>query len=192
MASKGGGSAYARNGLAVIGNAQNSNKLPIGQGHGSVFILAQNLTMNTNTRIGSGYSGDGVTGYRGINTRYAITANGSGANGGVAQTAGGYGGNGGYYSGYVNEIRTKQGAHIMIIADRITGFCVHAIGTGGGSYNMAGYGCMGWTNPSWLYPGYNGGGGGYDSRYAGGSSGWAFVYCNSATSQNVTGTTLTL
>ena len=54
---KGGATLYGSEGLAVIGNSQNYNKLPIGQGNGSVFILAKKLIMNSNTRIGATYSG---------------------------------------------------------------------------------------------------------------------------------------
>lgn len=57
---KGGGNPYSRAGLNTIGNAQDNNRLPIGQGHGSVFILAKNLTMNSSTRIGATYSGAAV------------------------------------------------------------------------------------------------------------------------------------
>ena len=43
---KGGAAPYRRAGLAYIGNAQNCGRLPIGEGHGSVFILAKNLVLN--------------------------------------------------------------------------------------------------------------------------------------------------
>lgn len=55
---KGGGAAYGREGLAYIGNAQDMNKLPLGQGHGSVFILAKNMMINANSRVGATYAGD--------------------------------------------------------------------------------------------------------------------------------------
>lgn len=54
---KGGGRQYASEGLKTIGNAQDCDKLPIGQGHGSVFILANRLVMDSATRIGATYSG---------------------------------------------------------------------------------------------------------------------------------------
>ncbi len=185
---KGGGAAYARNGLGVIGNAQDGDKLPIGQGHGSVFILAQNLTMNTNTKIGNANTGNNIRPYRGNNTSYTLAQQGSGANGGVAQYNGGYGGNGACVASDINDARRMQGAHIFILAQQITGFNQNAIGTSGGTNNFAGYGDNGWTKPSYLYGGYNGGGGGIDSRYAGGSAGWAFVYCNNAVSQSTDST----
>ena len=183
VADKGGGSAYGRNGLAHIGNAQDCDKLPIGQGHGSVFILAQGLTMNTSTRIGGyGYAGNAVYPYRQANNQYA----GSGANGGTGALAGGYGGNGGRHTNYANNAYTKQGAHIMIVADKITGFNQNAIGTGGGVSCGAGYGSRSYN---YSYYGYNGGAATSSaSYYAGGSSGWAFIYCNQAVNQNTSST----
>lgn len=46
--------------------------LPIGQGHGSVFILANTLTMNDSTRIGATYDGSN---FGGKAVDYAISAN---------------------------------------------------------------------------------------------------------------------
>lgn len=81
VADKGGAPAYGKNGLANIGNAQNYKRLPIGEGAGSVFILANALKMNENTRIGSTFSGLGEGGRLG-------GSNPSGTNAG-----GGYSGN---------------------------------------------------------------------------------------------------
>lgn len=82
---KGGWLAYGDNGLAHIGNAQDCNKLPIGQGHGSVFILAKNLEMGYGTRIGATYSGAKFGGQGGIRDRdetvYSFGGGYSGANG---------------------------------------------------------------------------------------------------------------
>jgi len=158
--------AYAREGLAVIGNAQDSDKLPIGAGYGSVFILAKNLTVNTNTRIGMTYSGAGVSGYRDIDGE-GYAADPQGAKG---------------TTGYGNNGHTKQGAHIFIIANTITNFN-QAFPSAGGQ--QAGAGCGG-------YGGYSGGG---RWQAAGmprtcGSSGWCFIYCNNAVNQDTTGTIL--
>ena len=185
VASKGGGVAYGRAGLATIGNAQDNNKLPIGQGNGSVFILANKLTMNNSTRIGYG-NGSSVGRYRG-NYNNGTSSNaicGSGASGGTNNTTryGGYGCNGTKTS---NTGEQPQGAHIMIVADTITGFNQYAIGTGGGG-GGAGYGQDGDNGGSKTTivaaGGYNGGGSG--AWCTGGSSGWAFVYCNNFTNQN--------
>lgn len=199
---KGGGSAYGRNGLAVIGNAQNSNKLPIGQGHGSVFILAQNLTMNTSTRIGSIYSGQPVHAYK---SNCGGTQSGSGANGGTYSGGrpGGYGGNGVMIGNYpvANQWYVHcQGAHVMIVADKITGFNQYAISTGGGGYSNSstqsnnyvagsGYSCGNPNYPGIMYNAYNGGTASVNTTVSSsGSAGWCFVYCNTAVSQNTNGT----
>ena len=57
---KGGAPAYGREGLEFIGNAQDFNRLPLGEGHGSAFILAKTLKLNANSRIGATYSGLGT------------------------------------------------------------------------------------------------------------------------------------
>ncbi len=169
----GGGAAYGVNGLAQIGNAQDCDRLPIGQGHGSVFILAKNLVMDENTRIGAIYSGavssDGSNyGGRGGDPNSTTTrgGNGGGYKGSISTLSvyagnhtgghgtGGYGGGGGVNSGYSNRNNggygssgymgtktattySQQGAHIMIIADTITGFNQAAISTGGqGAHNV--------------------------------------------------------
>ena len=59
---KGGAVRYGRAGLAVIGNSQDCDRLPLGEGHGSVFILAKKLVCNENSRIGATYSGAGTGG----------------------------------------------------------------------------------------------------------------------------------
>lgn len=63
---KGGAVAYGRNGLQYIGNAS-PDRLPIGEGHGSAFILAKELVLNENSRIGALYSGLGEGGRFGGN-----------------------------------------------------------------------------------------------------------------------------
>ena len=205
---KGGGGAYARAGLAVIGNAQDSDKLPIGQGHGSVFILAEKLTVNANTRIGATGGGIGsVLRYNG-GTSSQYFAWGSGANSGWFQiyntttNYGGYGSNG--YRGdglaFTSPQKAAQGAHIMIIADTISGLNQAAFSTGGAggmfSDRPAGYGgSTHYYESSGLnadfYGAYNGGGTDppVGPAYVGcGSSGWCFIYCNNAVNQDTTGT----
>ena len=86
----GGAVGYGKAGLALIGNAQNCNKLPLGEGHGSVFILAKEIIANDNTRIGATYSGAGTSGRLGGN-------NSNGAN------------QGGGYSGAEDEDATGSG-----------------------------------------------------------------------------------
>lgn len=229
---KGGGRQYASEGLKTIGNAQDCDKLPIGQGHGSVFILANRLVMDSATRIGATYSGaksvhgtssyfggaggsgNSGGGYNGAGTATSTTISGGGGGGGgfpsEAGYVGGYGSNGGNLSN-ANTRVGAQGAHIMIIADTITGFNQTAISTGGGGGDnvasggnvnnvpgdnaSAGYGGGGhYTHASG--GGYNGGGTnqstttqiGEWTMYPGGSSGWAFIYCNKAAYQDTTDT----
>ena len=95
---KGGATAYGANGLAYIGNAQDSFKLPVGSGNGSVFILAKTLTLNENTRIGALYSGLGTNNRLG-GSNAALNNVGGGYSGASdkegAGSAGGYIGGGG-------------------------------------------------------------------------------------------------
>lgn len=219
---KGGGRAYRSLGLSVIGNAQNSDKLPVGEGHGSVFILAKNLELNSASRIGATYSGavaydnrlggsrsqggDSGGGYSGSGTLTASNTTPCGGYGGAGGTtsgtdfsAGGYGSNG---EGSNNP--SLQGAHIMIIADTISGFNQAAISTGGDAYlrgnptttyvapgtpGSAGYGGGGGEYNS-SAGGYSGGGGASNGNSAGGASGWAFVYCNNVIGQDTEYTTV--
>ena len=177
--------------------------------------------MNTTTRLGSTAYGThlvgGTTmtsskvcgGYRGLrflgatDTTAVSTYCGSGAYGGKGSGASSsYICTGGYGSASTNKYLKSQGAHVMIVADTITYFCLHAISTGGhGQTNSgAGYGGTGYnigTSSTYdCHGGYNGGGGGYDLQsssstgYGGGSSGWAFVYCNNVVSQNTYATNL--
>lgn len=87
---KGGAPPYGADGLAYLGNSQNSDRLPLGEGHGSVFILAKNIITDANSRIGASYSGDGKGGRFGGN-------NSDGTN------------QGGGYSGAFDENRTGSG-----------------------------------------------------------------------------------
>ena len=50
---KGGAPSYGSEGLEFIGNAQDSDKLPLGDTGGSIFILAKNIKLSTNARLGT-------------------------------------------------------------------------------------------------------------------------------------------
>ncbi len=178
---KGGGKSYGETGLKYVDNANLKIKLPIGAGHGSVFILAKKLLMNESTRIGATYSGSNEN-----NSRAGYTA-------GEGDIAGGNGSNG------QDDVRGgSQGAHIFIVAGEITGLNYKALSTGGaggkgltaaynGKNGGCGYGGAGGNfKNSGLTAGLGGvqqGGAGVqspsNSNYyggGGGSSGFAFVY----------------
>ena len=192
---KGGAEAYGENGLEYIGNAQDATKLPMGEGHGSVFILAKTLKLSANSRIGASYSGLGVGnrfggsaeknlggGYSGDSDSEGYGATGGGYNGGGSFTEkfglGGSGANGGTCEGlevernkicggygsngksYGENRGGNQGAHLMIIADKIENFSQANFSTGGEGAT----------------PGASGYGGGGSKNLSGGSSGWTFIY----------------
>jgi hypothetical protein len=208
---KGGGTAYAREGLAFIGNAQMCDILPIGQGHGSVFYLANNCKTNNTTNVGAAYLGTNfggtsnagaIGGYVGV-TRSGL--GGSGARGGDDYMyIGGYGSNGHERSWNGTEVglTVPQGAHVFAVINNLTQFTLNLVSTGGGArvtsttntgnYGGAGYGGAGddWLSSSGYggYGGYNGGGaGGSVDRAGGGSSGWSFMYVNTVTTEDTTG-----
>lgn len=64
---KGGAVGYGKRGLAVISNAGCNDRLPLGEGHGSVFILTKKLICDENSRIGATYSGAGAGRFGGSN-----------------------------------------------------------------------------------------------------------------------------
>lgn len=103
----GGATAYGSNGLEYIGNAQDSLKLPLGNGHGSIFILAKTLTLNDNSRIGARYSGLG-TGNRLGGSNAAGSNVGGGYSGALDEegegSAGGYNGGGSVAEGVTGGI----------------------------------------------------------------------------------------
>lgn len=148
----------------IISNYQMKGALPLGQGHGSVFILARNLTMDTSTRIGATYDGskfggDAVKsfsggssyprtaqgGWKGLDgscTKYPEDA-GTGGSGGAAGSCS-YNSkvDGGWHSNAASSDPEYphgcQGAHIFIVADSITGFNLSALSTGGaGGANLS-------------------------------------------------------
>ena len=209
---KGGGAAYGREGLAYIGNAQDMNKLPLGQGHGSVFILARNMTINANTRIGAAYTGNNYGGkgdnqssrggYRGYDSEEGYGPEGRHGGGAYGGTGGDNNVNrGGYGSSGARPLRGwygHQGAHIMVIANVMSEFNCEMISTGGHSTesypNLCGGAGQGGGGSDFgtggASTGYNGGGGGGgrgDGGPGGGSSGWAFFYINQVNSANTSG-----
>ena len=240
---KGGAIAYGEKGLDYVSNASCCERLPLGEGNGSVFILAKNLTMTAATRIGATYSGANLAGlawssnskayipdskYQWVEGGffYGLAANLGrinatnstdtklstmfGTNGGALRAGSNFyanntGGFGSSSTAAKNNSSSKdfggrQGAHIFIVADKITGFNIAALSTGGeAGYNSngkrnttmnggAGYGGAGGSaaNDEVALSGGNGGvhgggggAGGTDEMTGGGSSGFAFVYCNS-------------
>ena len=221
---KGGGDAYGTTGLDYISNAAMAEKLPLGQGNGSVFILAQNLVVDPVARIGATWSGRGNTdatsfggessetdaAARGWNNYSGETIysqiNGGGARGGIHTTTNvsalrGTGSptlfaNGGGWGSNANSRGLTrgayQGAHILIIANKITNLDISSLSTGGqwgaayavpsGKYSIAktnhgacGYGGAGsWlclkSDPNNRYKSIKGGDGGY---HGGGSGAYA-------------------
>lgn len=134
-----GGNKYT---LDYVSNARMKNRLPIGAGHGSVFILAKNLKMNTSTRIGADYSGNAFGGnVGGSSTNYGGGYSGRGydkSQGGSGQQGGkeSNGHNGGFCSNASNFTRVNiysglQGASIFIVAQKIDGLSLNALSTGG-------------------------------------------------------------
>ena len=136
---KGAPESYGATGLDYIGNAAMAEKLPLGQGNGSVFILAQNLIMDASTRIGASWSGLGFGGLSGNSSAVrgwghpdstGLYGGGSGqAKGAHKDVFGGWAGNAG--NGDFFSAVAKQGAHILIIADKITGLSMASLSTGG-------------------------------------------------------------
>lgn len=199
---KGGGNAYGANGMQYISNSGMSDRLPIGQGHGSVFIMAKELTVNSSTRIGATYSGAGFGGstthygegysspggyaskYKGRTSEkisgilyyytQSTAASGAGAGGNSSNKGGGgYGSN--------STAGDCQGAHVLIIADTVNNFAQAAVSTGGsGSRKNSGIKAHG----TWMMlPMFGGNAGG--SGYGGGGSAlverrdYGVQYCNS-------------
>lgn len=177
--------------------------LPLGQGNGSVFILARTLTVNTNTRLGgtqdgSQFGGDAINSYS-SSTSFSRGSQGGwkGADGLPASTntthtdyigGGGSGSaagtcpydsnvNGGWHSSAKftdeNYVYGCQGAHVLIVADTINGLCLHALSTGG----KGGKNLSTATGVINSLKGGDGGcgyGGGGHSRCTAGNSAWAY------------------
>lgn len=221
----------------LLGNYWMKRSLPLGQGNGSVLIIAKNLVMNTETRLGGTFDGSvfGGTavkdannartaqgGWKGIDgTSLSDThpndygTGGSGKAGGTCPTN--TNATGGWHSNAPAAVSTYlwglQGAHVLIIADTITGLSLAALSTGGsGGRNISdaedtslaakrggdggcGYGGGGFpiTSDTVSYRfggagGYRGGGASANTasgvQYCGGGgSGGCFVYCNNVEGQ---------
>ena len=212
---KGGGAAYGREGLAYIGNAQDMNKLPLGQGHGSVFILAKNMMINANSRVGATYAGD----IDGFGTKFggggsSNLSKGGGYIGilysGLDGSAGGYNGGGssdrntnlvaggGAYGGMRHNIQYGgYGSNGSTGSDRTysqQGAHLIVIVNAMSEFNQktfstggggGGRGNMLWTAGQNGSSGY--GGGGANDGGDGGSSGWAFFYVNQVNNINTSG-----
>ena len=211
--------------IDYISCASMKTRLPIGEGHGSVFILANNLVMNSATRIGATYSGNSfggasgkATSELGIGGGYkghdsTTSTGGSGAQAGADDTTSKGKG------GFSDEGTKRQGAHIFIVAQKITGCRLAALSTGGagGEAYTAGYhktykagknGGCGYGGGGGAIKdadmavyetggggGYHGGGGGAAVTkgaysYGGGAGGFCCIYANQVVSQNTTNLTV--
>lgn len=163
-AEAGGAASTGSAALNYISNAQMAEKLPVGEGNGSVFILAKNLILNSSSRIGATWSGKayGGTGRytdsKNVWSNYAsgndVLYNGSGKAGGKFSSNLDGGGtltmNGGFYSnasspdaysyetGGTRRPGAYQGAHILIVADKITGLSLANLSTGGQASTLTG------------------------------------------------------
>lgn len=183
------GEEYGFTGLEIIGNAQDSTRIPMGAGNGCALIIANKIVMNSNTRIGGTYSGAnfGGAGQDRSATRYPDRATQSGYRGMDFQVVGGSpfyraqgirpGGLGGNGMSSIpdrsqNGTNGLQGAHFMIIADTIEGFNLAAISTGGrGSSPVIGYGNQIGTK-YYTHGGAGYGGGAQDGGYGASSGGF--------------------
>lgn len=144
-----GGATYS---ASSVSNARMKNRLPIGQGHGSVFILAKSLKVESNTDLGANHDGNRFGGYsiygsptsgtdggykgrrRPDSVYYASKYDGyagSGAKGGTQH----FNHNGGWFSNasdlITNGLGGRQGVSIFIVAQSIDGLCLGCLTTGG-------------------------------------------------------------
>lgn len=197
LVGKGGAVSGGAGMLKYISNAQMAERLPVGEGNGSVFLLAKNLKMNQTTRIGGtwtgyayggGRSGSGSSaGWQDYNSTGDQLYNGSGKQGGTytltldsgakIDYSGGFNSNGLYNSSSLKQISGCQGSHILIVANQITGLCIHALSTGGQGAQMKSAGLSGVTFKEACHGGCGYGGGSgvlirNNSSLQGGSGGW--------------------
>ena len=154
-----GGNTYSP---TYTSNARMKHRLPIGEGHGSVFILAKTLKLDSSTRIGATYSGNSYGGasnthagggYRGETATNQDERGGSGYRGGQCD-----GNNGGFFSNATKAGTYHgglQGASIFIVAENIDGLCLDALSTGGQGGKSAWRG--GYLNSSAVRAGSDGG-----------------------------------
>ena len=205
MYGKGSGDlpAYGSEGM-TIGNAHNHSRLPIGQGNGSIFILASKIISDSSTRLGNTSSGAGVSVYTGEVTLNSSThgeslTGGSGKAGGTyapstgaAICQGGYGSNGDFAqvgddTQHFRYGGGKQGAHLFIVADTWQGLTQAAIATGGCQYGSDrsndGSASQGGLGTPDIHGNVSAGGfvGGGSGFRGGGSGGFAFFHVNQFT-----------
>lgn len=196
---KGGAVPYGRAGLNFIGNAQINNKLPIGEGNGSVFILAKNIVMNENSRIGATYSGAGEGGKFGGSNPTGTNA-GGGYSGAPAESDDTNGAGGGFLGGGgscgLGGCGFSAGTSSLgeFDASKVVGGYGGSNGKNGGkagshlmiiadtiknftqaAISTGGAGAKGAQNGAASF----GGGGNFDS--GGGAGGFAFIYVNHLT-----------
>ena len=156
-----GGSKYT---LDYVSNANMKNRLPIGEGNGSIFILAKALKVDENTRLGVASGGDSAwtngADFGGAYSTSILTRNlpNDGGYQGKRLTSGdsqrikyyGYGGSGsqggkqknGHNGGFCSNPTDGgllQGASIFIVAQKIEDFSLHCLMTGGHSGSLYGY-----------------------------------------------------
>ena len=146
-----GGAGFLLNNLS---NAQLKHKLPIGKGHGSVFILAKSLKVNSSSRIGSTKTGNafggayytvqsdgGWQGKRRTNPDKYAGYGGSGSAGGSQyhKHNGGFDGNNANATDLADSSTNYggfQGASVFIVAQTIDGLCLDCLSTGGAPGNI--------------------------------------------------------
>lgn len=138
----------------AVGNAYMNKRLPIGNGFGSVFILAKTLTMNSSSRLGAMWSGAGFGGKGGGYKRTAeggyMGPAGVSAGNSSMNASGGWGGGagisetgdpytrGGWFSNVQDfdedsiNVSYWHGAHLFIVAENVNSFQLAALSTGGG------------------------------------------------------------
>lgn len=184
----------------TFGNVYNHSRLPLGEGHGSIFILAKTLKLDQSSRLGAPYpgnafggkNGDSLSGgWQGAGDELAGSGKGGGHVNDFVDGYGGYGCSSYHYDGAGKRLLYgRQGAHVFIVADTIDGLSLANISTGGagsgdGQPGGAGYG--GGAGDS----GHVGGSGGYlgggvesSGFMGGGGAGSAFLYVNNVTNQD--------
>lgn len=161
------------------------DRLILGTGAGSVFILAKKLVLNENSRIGSLHSGEGEGGRLGGSNPGGSNAGGgySGVSADVTDpfgAGGGYkfgGGSKGAGSGFsqggssfnfdfskVEHSPELNGANLFLVVGEMVGFSIANISTGGKGAKGAQNGACGY-------------GGGGNATQAGGNAGSCFIYC---------------
>lgn len=202
---KGGAAGYGRAGLAHIGNAQMYDLLPLGEGHGSVFVLAKKILIDENSRIGASYSGlkerlggDGGGGaigggYKGYFDMFG-EGSGGGYIGGGSSSEGEVGGQGGsgasggtsenlleVDSGKVRGGYGSNGESAGLNEGGRQGAHIFIVAGEIAGWNEAvistgGSGGIGKVNGQPGAASYGGGGATLGS--SGGSGGFAFIYCN--------------